>query len=428
MKHRKRMARFFVSIAFFALLAMSVPSQALAQSGTWETLTPMPTPRYGVNVGAIEGKLYVASGISDNIGGHGLYSTMLEVYDPATGAWTTEAPIPQPIDTAATGVINGKLYLAGGRGPPSGNIATLQVYDPASNTWTTMAPMPFASAYGAGAVIDGKLYVAGGTDPSNNYMVTTVRVYDPATNSWAIKAPMPTARARTGAAVINGILYVVGGGYNFAPFVFGGCLATVEAYDPATDTWTTKAPMPSARMGMATAVINGILYAAGGATANSISAFIATLEAYNPATDTWTVQAPMPTPKFSLAADVIGGKLYTAGGYSQAGVPLNVLEVFTPTTPLESVQQVETAVVSIGLGVLKNANMQNTLINKLNAVIANIEAGNYADALGQLQNDILAKTDGCAKSGMPDKNDWITNCAAQGVVYPLIMEAIKLSY
>jgi hypothetical protein len=51
--------------------------------------------------------------------------------------------------------------------------------------------------------------------------------------------------------------------------------------------------------------------------------------------------------------------------------------------------------------------MRNELIKKLNAVIARIEAGHYRDALEQLQDDILAKTDGCAKVGAPDKNDWI---------------------
>ena len=56
-------------------------------------------------------------------------------------------------------------------------------------------------------------------------------------------------------------------------------------------------------------------------------------------------------------------------------------------------------IASLYLGVFKNANMQNTLLNKLNALLANIEAGKYEDALGQLQNDILKKTDRCAIAG-----------------------------
>ena len=63
---------------------------------------------------------------------------------------------------------------------------------------------------------------------------------------WTTKAPMPTPRTGLAAGVVNGILYAVGGndGVSF--------LGTVEAYDPATNTWTTKASMPTVRTGLAT--------------------------------------------------------------------------------------------------------------------------------------------------------------------------------
>jgi len=77
-------------------------------------------------------------------------------------------------------------------------------------------------------------------------------------------------------------------------------------------------------------------------------------------------------------------------------------------------------------GAFKNENMRNALTNKINAVLADIDRGLYSDALDKLQNDILKKTDGCATSGAPDKNDWITNCADQSQIYPLILQAIRL--
>src|SRR5580700_2020353 len=73
--------------------------------------------------------------------------------------------------------------------------------------------------------------------------------------SWTTRAPMPTARVGLAAVVVNNILYTVGGG----SAVGGG--NKLEAYDPVTNTWTTKAPMPTARYGLAAGVINGILYA-----------------------------------------------------------------------------------------------------------------------------------------------------------------------
>lgn len=80
----------------------------------------------------------------------------------------------------------------------------------------------------------------------------------------------------------------------------------------------------------------------------------------------------------------------------------------------------------LATGSLKNDNMANTLTNKINAAIQMIDQGLYRDALDKFTNDILGKTDGCAITGSPDKNDWITDCASQGQVYPLIIEAINL--
>jgi hypothetical protein len=70
----------------------------------------------------------------------------------------------------------------------------------------------------------------------------------------------------------------------------------------------------------------------------------------------------------------------------------------------------------------KNPNMANALTNKIAAMIQMIERGDYAEALDKVKNDILAKTNGCATVGAPDKNDWITDCAAQAQVYPYLIE------
>lgn len=74
----------------------------------------------------------------------------------------------------------------------------------------------------------------------------------------------------------------------------------------------------------------------------------------------------------------------------------------------------------------KNKNLQNALTNKITAVISMIDQGLFRDALNKLENDILNKTDGCLVAGLPDKNDWLINCNAQGLVSPLITRAIAL--
>jgi beta propeller repeat protein len=104
---------------------------------------------------------------------------------------------------------------------------------------------------------------------------------------------------------------------------------------------------------------------------------------------------------------------------------IQILVVAKETKIITDIRDLETTINGFESGVFKNAMMQNTLINKLNTVIDAIIAGEYTDALNQLQNDILKKTDGCALSGAPDKNDWIRDCETQGILYPKILSIIN---
>ena len=105
-----------------------------------------------------------------------------------------------------------------------------------------------------------------------------------------------------------------------------------------------------------------------------------------------------------------------------ATVQIQAISLQTQVT--RNIQSLQTIIASLAPGAFKNANMQNAMLNKLNAVIANIGSGSYSDALAQLQNDILGKTDGCATVGAPDKNDWIMNCPDQSKVYTLLLNII----
>jgi hypothetical protein len=106
--------------------------------------------------------------------------------------------------------------------------------------------------------------------------------------------------------------------------------------------------------------------------------------------------------------------------------PIQIEVVVYPTTVTQWVQETQEIVITIPLASFKNNNMKNTLLNKLNAVIISIQAGDYTAALGQIEGDILGKTDGCATTGAPDRNDWIKTCQEQDQIYPVIMEIIYL--
>jgi N-acetylneuraminic acid mutarotase len=124
---------------------------------------------------------------------------------------------------------------------------------------------------------------------------------------WSFGSPMPTARMGAFTGVIDNKVYVVGGENN------DDVLSVNEIYDPATDTWMSEnvAPMPTARWLGASAVVDGILYTLGGGTRSGPSTAV---EAYDPKTNTWSRKRPMPPLGGNNYAVVQGKTIYVVGG------------------------------------------------------------------------------------------------------------------
>ncbi|UCH15585.1 MAG: T9SS type A sorting domain-containing protein [Bacteroidales bacterium] len=121
------------------------------------------------------------------------------------------------------------------------------------------------------------------------------------------KASMPTARLSMGTAVVDGKIYVIGGTKTET-----SPLNVVEVYDPVTDIWDTKTPMPTARGVFGCTVVDGKIYTIGGGVVGSSTLSI--VEVYDPVTDSWDTKTPMPTARVSVAACTVNGKIYVIGG------------------------------------------------------------------------------------------------------------------
>ena len=155
------------------------------------------------------------------------------------------------------GVINGLLYLTTGQTNGSGWANLLDVYDPATDTWTGLAGSSAAHSAPAGGVINGKLYVAGGSDGVD--LVAGVEAYNPSTNAWTALASMPSPVYAAASAVIDGKLYAFGGNNNPSP------VATVQVYDPIKNTWSVTTPSLPAAINFAQAdLLYGVAFVVGG--------------------------------------------------------------------------------------------------------------------------------------------------------------------
>jgi N-acetylneuraminic acid mutarotase len=219
-------------------------------TNTWTTRASLPIALSNTNgVGNIGGKLYLSGGFFETADGASGWSRRLYVYEPGRNTWTRRADLPRKIGQGVTGVINGKLYVLAGSCDDCAVPTPRRLfrYDPTTNKWTTSLPLsPHAHVSGAAAVINGKFYVAGGKGRDSRD-TDRLGVYDPATNQWSTLARMPTARSGVAGAVLQGRFYVLGHS-NVQP---GDPQNIVEAYNPVTNTWATRAPMPTGRGNLA---------------------------------------------------------------------------------------------------------------------------------------------------------------------------------
>jgi N-acetylneuraminic acid mutarotase len=299
------------------------PAELAATANSWTAKAIMPTGRVGLAAAVVNNSLgqpiLYAIGGDD---GTGQTLSTVEAFNLATNAWSTKAPLPGPLEATDGAVaIAGKIYLSGGRdldnnSPGSDDglpRSSLYVYDPISNSWTRKADMPLPSDGGVSGVIDGKLYVV-------NALYDHFYRYDPSMDTWSELPKCPVGHIGGAAAVINGKFYVAGG----LRYTASGPIAIrrLHVYNPVTNRWVEKARMPHATMGAAGARLLGEFYVLGGDDSNNRAHDF--VQAYDPATDTWALRTPLPTWRSGLAASNyvnLNGqqRIVAIGGYGGLG-------------------------------------------------------------------------------------------------------------
>lgn len=313
-----------VLVLLVACILVTAPVSALTESteNSWVSKTPMQEARGYLGVVAVNGKVYAIGG-STTSGGWSSYNGSVvgtnEEYDPITDTWTFTASMPTPRYTFAIAAYENKIYCIGGETSNGSITAVNEVYDPATDEWETKTPMPTPRVNLQASVVNGLIYLIGGYVPDNSDFGLAIsnlnEVYDPATDTWTTKAPLPTASADYVSAVVNNRLFVIGGESEVAHSNLN------QIYDSGTDTWGLGAPSPSGiRYGACAAgVTTGVnapvrVYVLGktwqlwgGEPPNSV-------RVYDPESDSWTFGANVPTEREGFGVAVVDDLLYVIGG------------------------------------------------------------------------------------------------------------------
>ncbi len=285
-------------------------SSAKKHANKWIRHPDMPTGRLSFGTCALGKTIYAIGGLKE---GWGTLSKV-ETYDVFSRKWSIKKDMPTPRYGLCVSIVEGKIYAIGGittMGPKV--LSTVEEYDPLLNRWQMKADMPTPRSGSSACAVNGKIYVLGGVGTDFITALPIVEEYDPKTNTWTRKSDMPTARSLFCAEVVNGKIYVIGGQSSLWDQHRGMLISIVEEYDPATDRWTRKADMPTARCMFSSAVINGKIYVLGGASMVHED-ILSIVEVYDPSLDRWSIAPNMSEKRFGLSSSALDGSIYVIGG------------------------------------------------------------------------------------------------------------------
>ncbi|MEO8088102.1 MAG: hypothetical protein ABI763_14865 [Bacteroidota bacterium] len=302
---------------YFLFLISLVQLTSNAQS--WQSMTDVPLDFVFPVVVELRGNIHVLGG-----GTNGVATDLHVRYSPATNSWDTLAPVPYRAQQPAGAVVGGKIHYCGGGFPTSGQRLNLHYYyDVDSNAWFPADTLPVAVAIHKCVELDGKLFVLSGQPDK-----TLCESYDPATDSWTQKNPLPDMNFWYGVIVsANNTIYRFGGGGYAAP------TAAAHVYNMLNDNWTAIPSLPMALHGAAGANVGDSLIWILGGYSNGNDRDEVWI--YNINAQTYTATDSLPLARSYLSSVNVGGCIYSVGGNNNGAswVGVSLLQNCTPNFP-----------------------------------------------------------------------------------------------
>jgi cytoskeletal protein CcmA (bactofilin family) len=178
----------------------------------WRQMSNLGRARTGCGVAAVGGKVYVFGGRRKVLDLFTVDTRRHDCFDPATDTWTKRKHLPAPRYDCGVGVLNGKVCAFGGeRSDPFGFSRRLDTgiwYNPASDAWADdWVQLPAALSSAGVGVVDGKLYLVGGRG-DDGWTATTVAL--DALTGWSEMPAICKLIDAPQVVALDGRLYVLG--------------------------------------------------------------------------------------------------------------------------------------------------------------------------------------------------------------------------
>lgn len=254
-------------------------------NNTWRTAASLPLAMNHINAAVVDGLIYVLGGLADlgevEPAWRGVEDAF--VYSPCTDSWKRLPSIPdgEARGSAAVGVDGTKIVLAGGMTDlelsgdrKQSTVAVVSVFDTERGEWEAVNAaakyLPEGRDHAAAAVVEGKMYVLGGREQGQGNVKDTVFIInlDDPEASWEVsEARMPTPRGGVAASLVGKKVYVVGGEGNADSET--GVFDEVEVYDTRVNSWKSVGSMKLPRHGTYAVGVGNRVYVPGGGVRQS---------------------------------------------------------------------------------------------------------------------------------------------------------------
>jgi N-acetylneuraminic acid mutarotase len=271
----------------------------------WQALAPMPQGDHDIFATALDGKVYVAGGLSNLFGCPTTrsYFDRMFILNLKANSWSVTPPMSVKRCYCGVAPLEGKIWVVGGAingGAKQTILNLVEIYDPKTGAWQTGPPLDIARFESVVVTVGKRIYAIGGANKDNQAVASAASI-GPGETVWRAETAAPDALRQFAGGALGTTIYIMVGGQG------------LWAYDTITRQWHTDlAKFPNNHPPRAAAVgaHAGEIWVIGGQDTKAITG----VWHYTPATNSWAAGPDVPDSISWGATAAVAGQFLVIGG------------------------------------------------------------------------------------------------------------------